>query len=161
MGALAPSDYSFPSSLQGPWIDGLFPLSKLGILLGFRSLSYLSLTIYPDWGLSPEPESSLEFPCLERLRVQRDFRRDRRGDIPITMKIPKLRHLRYVYNLELDLEDPPEDPGSWLGVDEYPVLQEVQIYMAIHLVPTFGSIHPVVKRTQPERQRVLWRRTHA
>ena len=156
------NDYSFPTRIQGLWIDGLFPLSKLGMLLHFQSLSCLSLTICPDWGLSPTQKSSLELPNLERLSVQRAFVSGQQVKMPIPIKEPKLRYLHYRYIVDLDLEgEPPENPRGWIRFKEFPMLQEVQIHMAIHLVTTVDSVHPVEKRLQPERQRVQWQRTPA
>ena len=155
------NDYSFPSSLQGLWIDGPFPMSHLGILSHFRSLSSLSLTFYLDSGLSPDARFYLEFPSLERLRIQSAFASDPQPNVRTCMTLPKLTHLYLLYNLDLDLENPPEDPESGMQFDSYPVLQEVQIHMEIHLVSTVAPTHPVAKQLQPERQRVLWQRTHA
>ena len=154
-------DYSFPSGLHGLWIDGPFPLSQLGILLHFRSLSCLSFTPYLPSGLSPEDMSYLEFPSLKRLRIQVAFESDRRHKARTCITVPNLTHMHYLYDFDLDLENPLENPGSWLLLRGHPVLQEVQIHMAIRLVPTVGQIYPVAKRVQPERQRVLWQLTHA
>jgi len=56
--------YSFPTSIQSLWMDGLFPLSRLVTLSHFQSPSFLSVRISLDMALPPAHRYRLELPCL-------------------------------------------------------------------------------------------------
>ena len=143
--------YSFPTSIRSLWMDGLFLLSDLMTLLHFQALSSLSVKISLDRGLSLGLESRLELPNLERLRLQVALMSDQGVEEPVVMICQNLKFLHIQYALELDLEDPREDPAPWLTFNGVDGLQELQIHLEIHVVTNGSSIHPLAERLQRER----------
>ena len=125
--------YSFPTSIQSLWMGGPFPLSRLVTLSHFQSLSFLSVRFSLDMVLPPAHVYRLELPKLEVLRVQMALASHHQVDTPsinMICRSLKLLHLRYA--LELDVEDPQEDPTTWVKFDGVDSLEELQIDLAIH-----------------------------
>jgi len=143
--------FSFPTSIQCLWLDGLFPPYNLISLSHFPSLSFLSMRISPDRGLSLAPKSRLELPNLERLGLQMALASDQRLEMPIVMNCAKLKSLHLRHTLELNVDNPQEDTPSWLKFEGVDALQELQIHLTIHVVPTASLINPLLKRLQRER----------
>jgi hypothetical protein len=142
--------YSFPTSIRSLRMDGLLPLANLVTLSPFQSLSFLSVGIGRDRGLSLGPESRLELPNLERLKLQMAFASHQRVQIPLVLICGKLKYLHLRRALELDLDNPQWDPSVWLKFEAVDALQELQIYLDIEAVTDVGSIHPLVERLQGE-----------
>jgi len=126
--------YSFPTSIHGLWMDGLFPLRKLVTLSHFQCLSSLSVKIGLDRGLFLVHEPRLELPNLERLRLQMGFPTDQRLDRPILIICRNLKVLNVRYALKYDLGNPLDNPATWMEFDMIDGLQELQIQLEIDVV---------------------------
>ena len=135
--------YSFPTSIQSLWMGGLFPLSRLVTLSHFQSLSFLSVRIGPDMVLPPAHIYRLELPKLEVLRVQMAPASHHQVDTPINMICRSLKLLDLRYTLELDVENPQEDPTTWMEFDGVDALEELQIDLAIRPVTEVDSVGPL------------------
>ena len=96
--------YSFPTSIQSLWMDGLLPLSRLVALSHFQSLSFLSVRVSHDRFLPPAHKYRLELPRLEELRVQMALESHDQVGRPIHMVCGNLKLLDLRYKFELDLE---------------------------------------------------------
>jgi hypothetical protein len=132
--------YSFPTSVQSLWLDGLILLSNLVTFPHFQSLSSLSVRISVDRGLLPPHNHRLELPNLEKLRVQLALSCHHRIDTPILMICKNLKHLDLRYMLELDMGSKHVD-FAWVVFDGVAGLEELQMDLAVHVV---GSIDPLV-----------------
>ena len=149
--------YSFPTSVQRLWMDGLLSLANLLALSPFQSLSFLSVRICRDRGLFLGPESRLELPNLERLELQMAFTPHQRVDTPLVMICGKLRHLYLRHTLELNLDNLENGPTVWLKFEAVDALQELQIYLEIQAATNIGWIPPLVERLQRERKQQVER----
>ena len=136
--------YSFPTSIRSLWMGGLVPLSKLVTLSQFQSLTFLSVRVSID----PAHNYRLEFPKLEGLRVQVALASHHQVDPPVNMVCRNLKLLDLRYTLELDLEDPQEEPATWMEFDGVDALEELQVDLAIRIVTEVGSIDPLVEWLQ-------------
>jgi len=134
--------YSFPTSIQSLWMDGLFLLSNLVTLPHFQSLSSLSVRISVDIGLPPLQTHRLELPRLEKLRVQLALGCHHRINTPILMICKNLKLLDLRYMLEVDIENTHEE-FAWMVFGGVDALEELQIDLAIHVVTEVGSIDPL------------------
>ena len=139
--------YSFPTSIQSLWMGGPFPLSRLVTLSHFQSLSFLSVKISLD---IPAHIHRLELPKLEVLRVQMALASHHQVDTPINMICRSLKLLDLRYTLELDVENPQEDPTTWMEFDRVDALEELQINLAIHAVTEVDSVEPLAAWLQEQ-----------
>jgi len=144
--------YSFPTSIQSLWMGGLFPLSRLVTLSHFQSLSFLSVRISLDTALPPAHNYRLELPKFEALRVQVALASHHQFDTPIKMICRNLKLLDLRYRLELDLENPQEEPATWMEFDRICALEELQIDLAIHVVTEVDSVEPLAVLQKQKRQ---------
>jgi len=135
--------YSFPTSTQSLWMGGLFPLSRLVTLSHFQSLSFLSLRIGLDMTLHPAHNYRLELPKLEVLRVQVAIASHHQVGTPINMICRNLKLLDLQYRLELDLENPQEEPATWMELDGNGALEELQIDLEIGVVTEVDPVGPL------------------
>jgi len=133
------NQYTFPISIRNLWMDGLCPLSKLGMLSNFQSLFSLSIRTGHDGFLSPVMEFKLGLPNLEKLNLQMALSSDRPVGKPIPMTCRNLKLLRLQYTLELNPDNPQEYPAPWLEFGAPEALQELHIHLAIHVVASPGS----------------------
>ncbi len=149
--------YSFPTSVQSLWMDGLFPLSKLVALSHFQSLSSLSVKIIIDRGVLPAHKYRLELPNLERFRLQVAVACHRQVDTPIFMICRKLKVLDLRYALEFNPKSPQDVPATWMEFDIVDALVELHIDLAIHVVSEVRLIAPLTKWLEMRlRQREQW-----
>jgi len=145
--------YSFPTSIQSLWMDGLFLLSNLVTLPHFQSLSSLSVKISVDRGLPPPQTYKLELPNLENLRVQLALACHHRVDTPILMICKKLKLLDLRYMLEVDIENTHVE-FAWMVFDGVDALEELKIDAVVHVVNEAGSIDPLAGKWLQELQAV-------
>ena len=126
--------YSFPTSVRGLWMDGLFPLPNLPTLSQFQYLASLSVEIGLDRSLSLVNKRRLELPNLARLRLQVGLTADQRVDMPISIICRNLKVLNLRYALEYDLGNPLNNPTTWMELGIEDTLQELQIQLDIRVV---------------------------
>ena len=134
--------YSFPTSIQNLWMDGLFLLSNLVTLPHFQSLSALSVRISVDRGFPPAHAYRLELPKLEKLRVHMIVALHHQVNMPILMICRRLKLLDLRCTLEVDTEV-MQDLVPWMVFDGVESLEELQINLAIHILTEVGLIDPV------------------
>jgi hypothetical protein len=134
--------YSFPTSIQSLWMDGLFLLSNLVTLPHFQSLSSLSVRISVDSALPPAHTYRLEFPKLERLRVQMAAGFHHQAHTPILMICHNLKLLDLQYTLELEIESLEGRP-AWMEFDRVDALEELQVDVTIHILTEVNSVYPL------------------
>lgn len=146
--------YSFPTSIQSLWMDGVFLLSNLTTLSHFQSLSSLSVRITHDRGLPPARTYRLELPKLEKLRVQMAVALHHNVDTPTLMICPNLKLLDLRYTLEVDIEI-PQEPNGWMVFDGVGALEELQIDLAIRVVTEVGLIDPLADEWLQGLQKLL------
>ena len=146
--------YSFPTSIQGLWMGGLLPLSRLVTLSHFQSLLFLSVRVSHD---RLAHKYRLELPKLEVLRVRMALGSHDQVATPIHMICGNLKVLDLRYRFELDLEkqenirddgsdDDSDDPDLYVAelprgipatrikFSGFAALEELQIDLAIHNV---------------------------
>jgi len=133
--------YSFPTSIQNLWMDGLFLLSNLVTLSHFRSLSSLSVRLSIDGGFPPAHTYRLELPKLEKLRVHMAVALHHQVNMPILMICRNLKLLDLRYTLEVATD--VRDVIAWMVFDGVDALEELQINLAIHVLAEVGLIDPV------------------
>jgi hypothetical protein len=128
--------YSFPTSVQSLWMDGLILLSNLVTLPHFQSLSSLSVRLSVDRGLLPPLNHRLELPNLEKLRVQLARACHHRVDTPILMICKRLKLLDLRYMLEVDTETTHLE-FAWMVFDGVDALEELQMDVVVQVVNQF------------------------
>ena len=145
--------YSFPISVRSLWMGGRTPLSRLATLSHFQSLSFLAVVISLDRFLTTAYNYILELPKLEVLKLRMTLASHDQVDTPIHMICGNLKLLDLRYRLELDLENPQEEPATWVEFDSINALEELQIDLSIHVVTEVGSIKPLADWPQTWRWR--------
>jgi hypothetical protein len=125
---------SFPTSMQGLWMDDLFLLSSLAKLSHFSLLSFLSVKIRDD--LDSKPRPILELPNLEKLRIQMAYTWNQRVIMPAFMICRRLKVLHFQCTLELNSDSSQQCAIFWPESD---VLQELQIHLTVHSTAVFTS----------------------
>lgn len=148
--------YSFPTSIQSLWMDGLFLLSNLVTLSHFRSLSSLSVRIGIDRGFPLVHTYRLELPKLEKFRVHMAVALHHQVNIPILMICRNLKLLDLRYTLEVDTEV-MQDVTPLMVLDGVDALEELQINLAIHVLTEVGLIDPVADEWLQGLQQLLQR----
>ena len=150
--------YSFPTSVQSLWMNGLFLLPKLVALSHFRSLSFLSVNVALSYFQSlsststdigkdgrPAHKYTLELPNLKRFMLQMAVACYRQVETPILMICRKLKVLDLQYALEYNPESTYNGPETWMKFDIGDALEELHIDVAIHVVPEDRLIVPLAK----------------